>query len=178
MNIIPPMGGDLAVAEVKGLTGLRLDPFRAYRFVVDVQGIFVGGFMSVEGIAAKTEVLKVREGGANGVEYKLPGQVTYGDLILTSGLTFTDPTWLWHRSTVFGKPLRKNGAIYLLDDLGVPTAWWNFFNAWPVAWIGPHFNATETLVAVQQFTLTYERIVKGATSSAAGAAAYALEKLL
>src|ERR1700692_1347671 len=157
---IPPIGGDLALSVAKSITGVRLDPFRAHRFVVDVQGIFVGGFMSVEGIVCKTDVLRFREGGQNSIEYKLPGQVTYGDLVLSSGLTFTDPMWLWYRSTVSGRPLRKNGTIYLLDELGVPVAWWNFFNAWPVEWIGPHFNAAETLVAVQQFTLAYERIVK------------------
>lgn len=178
MSFNLPIGGDLVGYAVKRVTGFRLDPFRAYRFVVDVQGILVGGFMTVEGIQCKADVYVVKEGGMNDGEHKLPGRVTYGDLTLSSGLTFADPMWLWYRSTIRGKPLRKNGTIYLLDDLGLPVAWWNFFNAWPTEWIGPQFDASQTQIAVQRFTLTYERIVKSMSSSVVGGAASVLEKFL
>lgn len=175
---LPAIGGDLATYGVKKLTGWSVDPFRAHRFVLEVQGIFVGGFMTIKGIGAQVAVEEVREGGANGVVYKLPGQTTFPNLVLSSGLTFADPMWFWYRSTLYGKPLRKNGTIYLMDDLGVPVAWWNFFNAWPIEWQGPEFDSMQAAVAIQQFTVAYERIVKGKASSAAGLAAFGLERLL
>lgn len=178
MKFVPPIGGDLATFGVKSLTGRTVDPFRAHRFVLEVQGIFVGGFMAIEGIGAKTEVEEIREGGANGVVYKLPGQTTYPNLVLRSGLTFADPMWLWYRSTLFGKPQRKNGTVYLMDDFRVPVAWWNVFNAWPIEWEGPHFDSMQALVAVQQFTVTYERIVKGLSSSLIGGLASVIERLV
>lgn len=178
MTIIPPIGGDLATYAVKRLTGLSLDPFKTHRFVLEVQGIFVGGFMAIEGIGAKTDVEEIREGGANGVVYKLPGQTTYPNLVLRSGLTFTDPMWLWYRSTLFGKPLRKNGTLYLMDHFGAPAAWWNLSNAWPVEWIGPTFDSMQALVAVQQFTVAYERVVKGLTSSAVGGITSMVERFI
>ncbi|RDU97345.1 phage tail protein [Trinickia dinghuensis] len=178
MSNLPPIGGDLATYGVKRFTGLSIDPFKTHRFVLDVQGIFVGGFMMIKGIGSKTAVETIREGGANGVEYKLPGQVTFPDLEMTSGLTYTDPMWLWYRSTMYGKPLRKNGTVYLMDDLGVPVAWWHLFNAWPTEWEGPSFDASQTLVAVQRFTLAYERIAKGLASSVVGGGASVIEGML
>jgi phage tail-like protein len=178
MSVLPPVGGDLATYAVKRFTGLSMDPFKTHRFVLDVQGLFVGGFMTIEGIGSRVAVETVREGGGNGVEYKLPGQVTCSDLVMTSGLTFADPMWLWYRCTLFGKPLRKNGTVYLMDDLGLPVAWWHLFNAWPIEWEGPHFDASQTLVAVQRFSLAYERITKGLSSSVAGGGASVLEGLL
>jgi phage tail-like protein len=93
-------------------------------------------------------------------------------------VTFLDPMWIWYRSTLYGKPERRNGAIYLLDDVGVPTAWWSIENAWPTEWVGPRFEATETLVAIQSFTLVYEKITKSFASSLAGGAAAVLGKFV
>lgn len=178
MSNLPPLGADLAAYSVKRLTGLRADPFKTHRFVLDIQGIFVGGFMTIEGMGSKTAVETIREGGANGVEYKLPGQVTYSDLVMTSGLTFLDPMWLWYRCTMYGKPLRKNGTVYLMDDFGFPQASWELRNAWPTEWEGPRFDASQTLVAVQRFSLAYERISKNVSSSLAGDGASLLERSL
>jgi len=171
-------GLNMAAGLAGHFTGFHLDVFKAYNFLLEIHGVFVGGFKSVEGTGSKTEVFRFHEGGANGVEYKLPGPITYGDLVLSSGLTFVDPMWLWYRSTLYGKPQRRNGTIYLLDDVGVPAAWWNLTNAWPTEWIGPRFDATEPLVAIQSFTLVYESIAKSLASSAVGGAASLLEKLV
>ena len=178
MSILPAIGADLPTYAVKRMTGLSMDPFKTHRFVLDIQGIFVGGFMTIEGMGSKVAVETVREGGANGAEYKLPGQVTYSDLVMTSGLTLVDPMWLWYRCTMYGKPLRKNGTVYLMDDFGLPVAWWFLSNVWPTEWEGPHFDASQTLVAVQRFSLAYERIAKSVASGFVGAGALHLEGLL
>jgi phage tail-like protein len=163
------LGVNAAAAAMQRM-GKHIDPFRAYCFFVEIQGIFVGGFTSVEGIQANVEVSTVREGGRNDTEYKLAGQVTYGDLILNSGLTYVDPMWFWYKSTLSGKIQRRNGTIYLLSHRGIPVAWWNFYHAWPTSWEGPRFDSTQTLVASQRFTLAHEGIEKSERSSAAGAA--------
>ncbi|CAB5669395.1 conserved hypothetical phage tail region protein [Delftia tsuruhatensis] len=140
--------------------GAGSDPFKAFSFCVEVEGILVGGFTSVEGLDSRTEVRTVREGGVNDTEYKLPGQVSYSDLVLRSGLTAQDPMWLWYRATLSGQVRRRNGSIYLLDDQGMRGMGWDFYNAWPTAWQGPSFDAGQALVALQSFTLAHEGIRK------------------
>lgn len=138
----------------------KVDPFSAYNFVVEVEGIQVGGFTSVSGLQARAEVRSVREGGVNTTEYKLAGPITYSDLTLEAGITAQDPMWTWYKATLDGHVLRKNGTIYLMDRNGQRAVWWNFFNAWPTEWQGPSLDAAQTLVATQRFVLAHEGIVK------------------
>ncbi len=143
-----------------GRTGPSADPFMSYRFRVEIGGIVVGGFTSVEGLQSKNEVKTVRQGGVNDVEYKLPGQLTYTDLVLKAGITSVDPMWLWYQSCSGGKVSRRNGSIYLLNAQGNTAITWNFYNAWPIEWQGPSLAADQNLVATQSFTLAHEGIRK------------------
>ncbi|MCC4595916.1 phage tail protein [Xanthomonas campestris pv. phormiicola] len=139
-------------------SGVSANPFMAYNFCVEVGGIVVGGFTSVEGLQSKNEVKTVRQGGVNDTEYRLPGQVTYTDLVLKSGITASDSMWGWYAAALRGEITRQNGSIYLLDPLGSPTVSWNFYNAWPIEWQGPSVDASQTLIATQSFTLAHEGI--------------------
>ncbi|MBI3284922.1 MAG: phage tail protein [Burkholderiales bacterium] len=167
-------GVNAGVGFAQRQLGIRIDPFKSYNFFVEVEGILVGGFMSVDGLESKTEVKTVRQGGVNDTEYKLPGQITYSDLVLKAGITALDPMWFWYQSTQSGDIKRKNGSIYLLDDQGIPCVWWDFYNAWPTGWQGPGLDASQNMVATQSFTLAHEGIKKSLTSSAYSAAKGAL----
>jgi phage tail-like protein len=149
-----------------GKSGPPANPFMAYNFCVEVGGIVVGGFMSVEGLQSKNEVKTIRQGGVNDIEYKLPGQVTYSDLVLKAGMTAVDPMWSWYQAAMGGTVRRQNGSIYLLDDMGNMTIGWDFFNAWPIGWQGPGVDAGQTLVATQSFTLAHEGIRKSSGGAA------------
>lgn len=145
-------------------SGPPANPFKSYNFYVEVGGIVVGGFTTVEGLQSKIEVKSVRQGGVNDLEYKLGGQVTYVDLVFKAGITSLDPMWLWYQAALNGKIKRQNGSIYLLDDEGNPTVSWNFYNAWPIEWQGPSLDAGQNLVASQSFTLAHEGIKKNSGS--------------
>jgi phage tail-like protein len=149
-----------------GKSGPPANPFMAYNFCVEVGGILVGGFASVEGLQSKNEVKTVRQGGVNSIEYKLPGQTTYSDLVLKAGITAVDPMWTWYQAAMNGNVQRQNGSVYLLDDLGNTTVAWDFFNAWPIEWQGPSVDASQTLVATQSFTLAHEGIRKSGGGTA------------
>lgn len=149
-------------------TGPAPDPFRAYNFLVEVEGMVVGGFTSVEGLGSKTEVKTVRQGGVNNMEYKLPGQISYTDIVLKAGITALDPMWLWYQAMLDGTVQRKNGSIYLRDNQGNTSACWNFYNAWPIEWQGPSLDASQTMVASQSFTLAHEGIKKSSASPGGG----------
>ncbi|MBI1773062.1 MAG: phage tail protein [Burkholderiales bacterium] len=164
------LGVNAAAGLAQRQLGLHIDPFKAYNFFVEVEGILVGGFSSVEGLESRTEVKTVRQGGVNDTEYKLPGQMTYSDIVLKAGITALDPMWLWYQSTLQGQIKRKNGSIYILDDSGLPSVWWDFFNAWPISWQGPSLDAGQNMIATQSFTLAHEGIKKSLASVAYSAA--------
>ena len=154
------LGINAAAALAQRKMGVKFNPFKGYNFFIEVEGLLVGGFSSIEGLESSSEIKTVREGGVNDKEYKLPGQITYSDITLKQGVTALDPMWYWYNSTLSGKIKRKNGSIYLLDDQGIPNVWWNFYNAWPTKWQGPSLDATQNIVATQSFTLAHEGINK------------------
>ena len=41
---------------VSNPTGKRIDPFHAFNFLVEVEGIVIGGFMECSGLRVETEV--------------------------------------------------------------------------------------------------------------------------
>ena len=68
--------------------GVRpLEPFLAFNFAVEIEGLLVGGFSEVSGLESTIEVEEYREGGVNGFVHKLPGATTHANLVLRHGLT-------------------------------------------------------------------------------------------
>jgi phage tail-like protein len=95
----------------------NVDPFRAFKFIVTVQGpnIFGGGgvvnganingtlsntmssmgFAKVTGLNRETEVAEYREGGENTTMHVYPGQVKYDPIILERGATADPDLYNW-----------------------------------------------------------------------------------
>jgi len=140
--------------------GQRLDPYMAFNFVVEIEGLIVGGFSEVSGLESNVEVTTYREGGLNRYDHKLPGPTTYANLVLTRGLTDIETLWNWYDNVTRGIIRRKNGTILLLDPQRLPVAWWDFHAAYPVRWVGPQLRAAATEVAVEQLELAHEGLRK------------------
>jgi phage tail-like protein len=148
--------------------GVRpLEPFLAFNFAVEIEGLLVGGFTEVSGLDSNIEMEKHREGGVNGFEHQLPGQTTYSNLVLTHGLTSISTLWNWYYNTTQGVIQRKNGTIMLLDARQIPVMWWNFRNALPVRWSGPTFNATRDEVGFESIELVHEGLTQPLLGQAA-----------
>ena len=65
----------------------RDDPFRNFNFIVEIDGITTAGFLSVEGLEARIEVVEYRTGNEDITSRKLPGLKSFGNIILRRGLT-------------------------------------------------------------------------------------------
>lgn len=141
-------------------TGVRVDPYRGARFLVEIDGIAQAGFQEVSGLDVTTEAVDYREGNEPSFVRKLPGLTKYANITLKRGITDSDELWKWHQSVVNGNPVRRNGSIVLLDDTGRERLRWNFFRAWPSKWTGPAFNATSSAVAIETLELTPEEMEK------------------
>jgi len=138
----------------------RVDPFRAYRFLVELDGISQAGFQECTGLDASTDPVDYREGADPAHVRKLTGLNKYSPITLKRGITSSDELWQWRKTVIDGKAERKSGSIVLLDDAGAEQLRWNFSNAWPSKWTGPSFNATSSSVAVETLELTHEEVVK------------------
>lgn len=141
-------------------TGTRIDPYRGYNFLVEIDGITQAGFQEVSGLDASTDAVEYREGNDPNHVRKLPGLQKYSAISLKRGITDSDELWKWYRTVVEGKPERRNGSIVLLDDTGQEKIRWNFANAWPTKWTGPSFNSTSNAVAVETLEIAHEEVKK------------------
>ncbi|HWR26446.1 MAG TPA: phage tail protein [candidate division Zixibacteria bacterium] len=139
-------------------TGQRVDPYRNFRFKLELQGIVHAQFTECSGFGSNIEVIEYREGGGAPTVLKLPGKMSFPDIVLKWGLTDSRTLYDWHLAAVNGKIKRTDGSIILLDDAGDEKVRWNFYNAWPSKWDGPDFNAKGNDVAIDSLTISCERV--------------------
>jgi len=141
-------------------TGKRSDPYSAYRFKVEIEGIIAAGFTDVSGLTIETEVETIKEGGVNNYEYKLPKFTKYSNITLKRGLIDLK-LWDWYQTVISGKFKRKSGTIYLLDYSGNKTLdYYDFYEAYPIKWEGPTFNAKNSTVASETLVLAHKHLIK------------------
>lgn len=138
--------------------GKRVDPFRNFNFLVEIDKITQAGFTDCSGFGASTDPIEYREGGENTTNRKLPGPTKYPNITLKWGLTDSRELYEWYRDVTKGKVVRRNGSIILNDLDGTEVARWNFYEAWPCKWDGADFSAKGTDVAIETLELAHERI--------------------
>jgi phage tail-like protein len=136
----------------------RVDPYKNFRFRVEIEGLTQASFSECSGFGSRVEVIEYREGGDPSSVRKLPGRVSYPDITLKWGVTDSRELYDWHRAVVQGQIQRKNCSIVLLDDSGNERIRWNLFHAWPSKWDGPDFNAKGSDVAIEALTITCEGV--------------------
>ncbi len=128
----------------------------SFNFLVEIEGLLVGGFSDVTGLQAEVEVNDYREGGVNDYIHRLAGPVRYpSNLVLKHGLTDSTVLWLWHRDVRRGIIKRRNITIILLDASGNRANTWNLEKAYPVKWTGPDPKADTSIVAVESIELVH-----------------------
>lgn len=145
--------------------GLRLEPYGAFNFLIEFEGLLAGGFAEASGLQVEIETEDYREGGQNGFKHKLPGPAHYPqNLVLKRGLTDVDSLWAWQQDVAKGRIKRRNGTIYLLDGSGLPATWWDVLGAYPVKWAGPELRAGGSEVAFETLELAHRGITQPAGS--------------
>ena len=136
----------------------RVDPYKNFRFLLEIDGIVQAGFSECTGLGSEVEVIEYREGGDSGTVRKLRGKASYPDISLKWGITDSRELYDWHQRAISEELDRKNGSVILLDDLGEEKVRWNFFNAWASKYEGPSLEAKGSDVAMDSLTLSCERV--------------------
>jgi phage tail-like protein len=139
-------------------TGKRVDPYRNFNFLVEIDGVTQAGFSECSGFELSTDPIEYREGGENTTVRKLPGLTKYANITLKWGLTDSKELYSWYRDVVRGKVQRKNGSIIVLDVDGAEKVRWNFRDGWPTKYNPADMNAKGNEVAIETLEIAIEGI--------------------
>src|SRR5690348_3565282 len=77
----------------------RPDPYRAYRFLVELDSVLQGGFSHIGGLERETKVESFRVGGLNTHEVKYVAGTTWPNLVLKRGIV-DERLWEWHEAVI------------------------------------------------------------------------------
>jgi phage tail-like protein len=137
----------------------RPDPYRNFRFVVEVDGTEAGGFQTISGLERQTEIEPYREGGVNDFEHQLAIKTSYPPLVLRRGLV--DPAlWDWHQAVIAGGVERRTISVLLLDDAGEEAWRWVCDGAYPAKWTGAELDAMANAVATESVEFVHHGITR------------------
>jgi phage tail-like protein len=136
-------------------TAQRDDPFAAFNFVVDIQGMRAG-FSEVGGLTTESDVVEYREGNEDITVRKLPGLKKFTNLNFKRGYTDSKDLWQWRKKVLYGKTERLSGTVTLRDEAQQAALVWRFYESWPCKWSGPAFNAKNNEVAIEELEICVE----------------------
>lgn len=135
-------------------------------FLIEVDGKEIGRFTEVSGLQAEIDVETIEEGGENGFVHKLPGRMTWPNLVLKRGLTQNDTLFSWlNKSSGDGfngqgnKLTRSTAAVTLMSQSGKRLRAWELEGAFPVKWSGPSFAVSSSDMAIEELEIAHHGFV-------------------
>ena len=135
------------------------DPYRAFRFRVEIDQLQLGGFQSVSGLERTCTIEPYREGGVNDYEHQLITLTNYPALVLKRGL-FNTGLWDWHQDVINGGVKRETIAIVLLDDAGEEVWRWICIEAFPSKWTVAELEATANNIATESIDFVHHGMTR------------------
>jgi phage tail-like protein len=140
-------------------TGTRTDPYRAFNFRVEIDGLNVASFSEASGLTADGDSVDYREGtDARNTVRKLMGLRKFSNITLKHGYTSNDELWKWYTNILNGIPDRRSGTIVLMDEAHKDVLRWNITDAWINKIEGPSLKASGNDVAIESMDLVHEGI--------------------
>lgn len=137
----------------------RVDPFRGFRFLIEIEGLTSAGFQRVKGIQREVKHESFREGGVNEYEHKLFSQVSYPVVVLERGLA-SDDVWQWALDASEGRVERKTVWIRLQNEAGEKAWAWQLDWAVPVKWSCSDLDAGQSQVVMESLELAHHGLSK------------------
>jgi phage tail-like protein len=139
-------------------TGARDDPYSAFNFLVEIDGVTVAGFSEAAGLSTETDIIEYRNGNENITVRKLPGLKKFANITLTRGMTADRALWDWRKRVEDGRTERQPGSIVLLDEARQEALRWNFREGWPSKLEGPSFNGRNNETALEKLEIAVEHL--------------------
>jgi phage tail-like protein len=136
----------------------RKDPYKNYRFLVEIDGIVQAGFKEVTIPDTTQEPIEYREGNEPPTVRKIPGLIKYGNVTLKWGMTDSLDLYNWRKLVEEGKTdeYRRNMAIILMNEQAQQVGRWEFSAAWPSKYDAPDLNAAGNEIAIESIEIVHE----------------------
>lgn len=145
-----------------GLGPRTKDPPFAGAFVLEVDSVKIGRFTEVTGLAVAMQVEEFAEGGNNEAPVKVPGRLTWPNLVFKRGLADDNQLLSWILScsgdgvgATSGQVPRHPATITLYDSTHTEVRRWNVRDAMPVRWAGPQFAAGNAALATEELEVCH-----------------------
>lgn len=134
----------------------RNDPFTAFNFLVEIDGVTTAGFAEVTGLGIEIVPIEYRVGSEDFTVRKLPGLKKFSNIVLKRGYTTDLSLWNWIKQVLDGNVVRASMSITLLDEQRQPALHWNVREAWPCRYEGPTLNAKGNAIAIETLEICHE----------------------
>lgn len=136
------------------------DPYRSYRFAIEIDGITDAYFTEVSGLEASYDVIEFRAGSMpNSASIKMPGLYKNPVAVFKQGMTANMELHDWFKGEAVaqGAVERFDITVKALDtDGATELAVWVLYDAWPSKYQVSGFNAKESAVAIETLEFAYE----------------------
>jgi len=141
---------------------IRTDPYRNFRFRVEIDGITTAAFSEATIPDSTTDPVEYREGTDPTTQKKLSGLTKYGNVTLKKGLSGSMEIYEWRKQVEQGGAAvaRKNLSLVLIDEMGDDKARWNIYEAWPTKYDPSDFSAKGNEVIIETLEIVHEGITR------------------
>ncbi|MBF8277364.1 MAG: phage tail protein [Candidatus Brocadiaceae bacterium] len=141
-------------------TGKRVDPYRNFRFKVEIDGIQTAAFSEATIPGSTTDPVDYREGTDAPHQRKLSSLVKYDNVTLKKGLTDSLELYDWRKKVEQrgAGVARKNLSLLLVDEEGNDKARWDVVEAWPTKYDPSDFSAKGNEVVIETLELVHEGV--------------------
>ncbi|MEM6932154.1 MAG: phage tail protein [Pseudomonadota bacterium] len=152
---------------------IRLDPLPSFNFYVALiedpdnplkaaaaigSAFVLGGFSEAQGLESEIEIEEYKAGGVNDRVFKFPTRAQFTTITLSRGVGFSEDLYLWHEGFLRGEGKRRNGMIFLANELRVPIKAWTFYDAIAAKYSGPTLAAGSAGTAIEKLEIVHERL--------------------
>lgn len=143
-------------------TPLGVEPTTGGSFLFEVDGVEIGTFRSVRGLELTVDVLHHVEGGQSGFVHKLPGTLSWPNIVFSRGIVASDALFSWVKASA-GETFaankntltRSTGAVTALSYSGERLRAWEFDSVFAVRWTGPQFSVDSTEQLVEELEIAH-----------------------
>lgn len=140
----------------------RKDPYRNFRFKIQIKGVSVAKFSEITVPETTVANMQYRDGDDPTHVRQLSGLTSFGNVTLKRGITDEMGLQQWFEKVVDkgAESNREAITITLVDETGADKCQWDVTEAWPIKYEHSGFNATGNEVFIETLELVHEGITR------------------
>ncbi len=150
--------------SLNGQFNIQGDPYRAYRFIVEVDGSTVAAFTRFSGIKLQVQTIQARSGNdGRGVQQYVPVLTAFSPVTLSRGVIGSNDFLKWLASAAAighkgpdGIRLKRHLDIIALNEYGTQGVIWSLQNAMPIGYELSPMDSSRSEVLTESVTFSFE----------------------